>query len=79
MRLNYCYFKYYFKDGKQIVKQRWTLIKDCLSQKISNSREFEKAVKSYNSNIPELGALHYFFEEVGLYISTQLVNDKLKI
>lgn len=60
--LNY----FHIQNGKQTIKNRWILIKDSLCKLITNSRDLEKAIKSYNSGIPTLEALHYFFEEVSL-------------
>ncbi|KAJ8973029.1 hypothetical protein NQ317_012634 [Molorchus minor] len=52
-----------FNDGKDVIKSRWSLIKDSLSKPIKNSRELEAAILSYNSSLPRFLALHYFFEE----------------
>lgn len=55
------------EDGKIIVKSRWELIEKSLLSNITNSKELEKAIMSYNNqyeNQWDMSGLHDFFENV---------------
>lgn len=46
------------------LKQKWNLIEETLLQPISNSKELEEAIRTYNDKLPKFSALHNFFNEV---------------
>lgn len=53
------------RNGQKVLKQRWSLIEESLLQKISNSRDLERAIKSYNTRYEEIWnfvTLHELFE-----------------
>ncbi|CAH1176930.1 unnamed protein product [Phaedon cochleariae] len=52
------------ENGINVIKLRWNIIKDTFSKPITNGDELEAAIRSYNSNLPKLEALHRFLEEV---------------
>lgn len=61
----YCiYLQKLQENGEVCLKYRWNLIEEALLQPISNSRELEEAINTYNHKLPKFLALHYFFEQV---------------
>ncbi|KAB0793201.1 hypothetical protein PPYR_12821 [Photinus pyralis] len=51
-------------NGSETPKLRWEIIQEALLQPISSSKQLEMVLNKYNTRLPKLSALHYFFEEV---------------
>lgn len=52
------------ENGVDVIKLRWKLIVDSLSEPINSGRELEEAIRKYNSSLPELTALRKYFDEL---------------